>query len=261
MPGDGVFEITVNSSIDGSQEPCLLYLPAGAGPLPLVVGLHTWSHDRFNQVNEMLPFCRERGWALLLPEFRGPNLASNPRARQACGSAVARQDVLDAVDSVVAGYPLNAANIFLLGGSGGGHLALLLAARAPHRWKGVSAWVPITDLAAWHHENPDYAANLAACCGGNPGDCPDADREYRERSPLSHVQELANATISLHHGRYDPVVPYRQSWRLALELERLGAPHFFFEIFDGGHDIRYDRAFAWFDRLTAGVGFDGALSG
>lgn len=58
--------------------------------------------------------------------------------------------------------------IFLLGGSGGGHMALLLAAKAPVRWKGGSAWAPITDLAAWHHDKPVYVANLAACCGGNP---------------------------------------------------------------------------------------------
>ena len=259
MPRDGLFEITVTSRVDGSREPSLLHLPAGSDPFPLVVGLHTWSHDRFNQADALLPYCRERRWALLLPEFRGPNLAANPRASHACGSEVARQDVLDAVDAVLAGYPLDPAKVFLLGGSGGGHMALLLAASAPLRWKGVSAWVPITDLSTWFDENTDYAANLAACCGGNPGDGPDVDREYRERSPISHLEELANATLSLHHGRFDPVVPYRQSWRLALELERLGAPRFFFEIFDGGHDIRYDCAFAWFDRLVAGLGEDGTL--
>ena len=257
----GVFEITIASGVDGSDEPCLLHLPDGTGPFPLVVGLHTWSHDRFNQVDEMLPFCVERGWALLLPEFRGPNLATNPHARQACGSEVAQQDVLDAVNAVLTRYPLDATNVFLLGGSGGGHMALLLAAKLPARWKGVSAWVPITDLAAWHHENPDYADNLAACCGGIPGDSPEVDHEYRERSPLSHVEALAHATLSLHHGRFDPVVSYRQSWRLALELERLAAPKFFYEIFDGGHEVRYDPAFAWFDCLAAGVGAGGTLTG
>jgi hypothetical protein len=37
-----------------------------------------------------------------------------------------------------------------------------------------------------------------------------------------------------------------------MELESHGAERFFFEIFDGGHDIHYDKAFSWFDRLAGG---------
>jgi hypothetical protein len=37
-------------------------------------------------------------------------------------------------------------------------------------------------------------------------------------------------------------------------LEMRRAPHFFFDIFDGGHEIRYETAFKWFDRLSAQEG-------
>jgi len=242
-------ELSITSTLDGSSEKSLFDFPNGNTGVPLVVGLHTWSYNRFNQVEQMLPYCRERGWALLLPEFRGPNLVSNPRARLACASAHARQDILDAVEKVTAEYPIDMDKIFLLGGSGGGHMALMMAALAPGMWKGVSAWVPITDLAAWHGENPDYAPHVAACCGGSPGSGPEADREYRDRSPLTYVRGLASVNLSLHHGRFDPVVHYRHSWRLARELEKQGAERFFFEIFDGGHDLHYERAFHWFDML------------
>ena len=45
-------EITVRSSVDGSEEPSLLYIPETAHEktVPLVVGLHTWSYDRFNKM-------------------------------------------------------------------------------------------------------------------------------------------------------------------------------------------------------------------
>lgn len=244
-----VVELEFVSTGDGSTEKALFFRPDGGGPVPLVVGLHTWSYDRFNQLEPMLPFCRQRGWALLLPEFRGPNLANNPRARQACASPLARRDILDAVARVEADYPVDPERIFILGGSGGGHMALMMAAEAPRRWKGVSAWVPITDLAAWHGENPDYAGHVVACCGGEPGENPATDREYRDRSPIHFIEELSAATLSVHHGRYDEVVPYRQSWRLAEKLEEAGAERFFFEIFNGGHDIHYERAFGWFDVL------------
>jgi len=247
-------ELEIVSTMDGAAEKALFHYPEKKGNVPLVVGLHTWSYDRFNQVEQMFPLCRDRGWALLLPEFRGPNLFSNPRARQACGSAHARQDILDALDTVAAVYSIDTERIFLLGGSGGGHMALLMAAHAPDRWKAVSAWVPITDLAAWHGENPEYAPHVTACCGGEPGSGEAVDREYSERSPLDFIEELSTVTLSVHHGRHDPIVRYSHSWRLAEALEKQGAQRFYFEIFDGAHDIHYDKAFSWFDRLTGGGG-------
>lgn len=251
-------ELEIVSTLDGVAEKVLFYFPEKKEKVPLLVGLHTWSYDRYNQVEQMLPLCRDRGWALLLPEFRGPNLSSNPRAPQACGSSHARQDILDALDTVTAAYSIDTEKIFLLGGSGGGHMALLMAAHASRRWKAVSAWVPITDLASWYGENPEYSPHVVACCGGKPGSGEEADREYRERSPLSFIKELSSVNLSVHHGRYDTIVHYSHSWRLALELEKQGAERFFFEIFDGGHDIHYHRAFSRFDRL-AGSGKDSGV--
>jgi len=242
-------QIVCHSSRDGSPEPVLFYHPGGTAPVPLVVGLHTWSFDRHNQVEGMLPLCRERGWALLLPEFRGPNLAGNPRACQAGGSPVAIQDVLDAVELVAGRYPIDRQSLFLLGGSGGGHMSLMVAASTPELWSGVSSWVPITDLAAWYEQNPDYSDNIAACCGGAPGSSPAADREYRERSPIFRIEALSRVNLSLHHGRFDQVVHYSHSWKLALALEQSGAQQFFFDLFDGEHDLRYDSAFRWFDAV------------
>ena len=243
-------EIEVRSSIDGSMEPSLLHVPKGEG-LTLLVGLHTWSADRLNQVESMLPYCEERGWALLLPEFRGANLATNPRAPMACGSRLARQDVIDALDHVLAAHPIDPARVFLLGGSGGGHMALMMAAYAPERFRAISSWCPITDVAAWHAQNPKYAPNIAACFGGVPGSSAAIDADYRDRSPLYHTEDIARAHVSVHHGRFDPSVPYTQTWRLAQEIERLRPERFFHEIFDGKHEIHAARAFAWFDALLA----------
>ena len=78
-------EIRVTSTVDGSPEPSLFHHPGGDEAVPLVVGLHSWSYDRFNQRDNYLPLCRRYGFALLLPEFRGPNLTGNPRRREACG--------------------------------------------------------------------------------------------------------------------------------------------------------------------------------
>lgn len=243
-------EILVPSTIDGSNESCLCHLPPGDAPVPLLVGLHTWSADRFNQIEAMLPRCRQRCWALILPEFRGPNLTTNPRARQAGGSDLAQQDILDALDHLLEQGRIDRRRVFLLGGSGGGHMALLMAARAPDRFTAISAWVPITDLTAWHAENPNYTPHVEAVCGGPPGASDAVDAEYRERSPLTHLETMRRARLAVHHGRYDRSVPYTHTWRLAQALEAVGAPRFYLDLFDGGHEIRYDAAFAWFDACS-----------
>lgn len=258
---DGVREVEIPSTLDGSLEKSLLYCPQGTGPVPLLVGLHTWSCDRFNQVADMLPRCRDRGWALILPEFRGPNLVGNPRAPEAGGSRLARQDIVDALDHAMGECLVDPKSVFLLGGSGGGHMSLMMAAYAPRRFTGISSWVPISDMTAWHGENANYADHVEACCGGAPGQSDAIDAEYRERSPLTHVREMVEANLCVHHGRNDRSVPYTHTWKLSQEMERLGADRYFCEIFDGGHEIRYDVAFTWFDRLLAGANEEQKLSG
>lgn len=250
---ENVKEITVVSTPDASEEKSLFYFPEGKKNAPLVVGLHTWSSARNNQLKALLPLCRKRGWALLLPEFRGPNLADNPRAGQACASPLAKQDVLDAVELVLKTYSIDVKNIFLIGGSGGGHMALMMAAYASGRFRAVSAWCPITDLAVWHEQNASYVRHMEACCGGRPGESAEIDREYRDRSPLFQAGAIAKANLSVHHGRFDKSVPYSHTMNLAAELEQLGAPKFFFEIFDGSHEIRHEDAFRWFDKLAGGA--------
>ena len=240
-------EIIIESSLDGSLEPSLLFLPER--PAALVVGLHTWSADRFNQM-KMLPFCQERGWALLLPEFRGPNTIHNPRAREAGGSRLARRDIVDATKWVTEQFLGSDTPTFLLGGSGGGHMALLVAAREPFSWRAVSSWCPITDLAPWHGDNPRYTQHIEAVCGGPPGVSEEVDEEYRSRSPITFAESLRSVRLHLAHGRHDISVPYRHSWDLAGKL--IDEPLFYLSIFDGKHEMRMPSAFEFFDQTLDG---------
>ena len=48
-----MIEISVRSTVDGTLQPNLFYAAKGKGR-PLIVGLHTWSFDRNNQVKAML---------------------------------------------------------------------------------------------------------------------------------------------------------------------------------------------------------------
>lgn len=247
-------EIEVISSLDGSREQNLFFFPSNCNEkqnIPLVVCLHTWSTDRFNQF-EIIEFCKKRNWALLLPEFRGRNMPENPRAKEACASQLACQDIIDAVEFVQADYSIDQDAIFMLGGSGGGHMSLMTGAYKPEIWRAVSSWCPITDIALWHKyygTGNGYAPRMEACCGGIPGNSPEVDYEYAKRSPMSYLTRLAKINLSVHHGRFDKSVPCIHTTNLAIALNALSPINFFFEIFDGGHECMPERAFAWFDKI------------
>ena len=244
-------EIMIASSVDGTMQPALFFHPDDGTSVPLVVGLHTWSHGRFNQRDNYLPLCEKYGFALLLPEFRGANLDSNPRKAEACGSLAARRDVIDAVEYVGDHFAIDRKNCFLLGCSGGGQMALLAAQTAPERFRAVEAWCPVSDLAAWHRyltmTQQDYVRHIEACLGGPPETRPE---EYALRSPATHPERLSTLPISIHHGRHDTLVPFAHSVKLAENIVAAGNGRLYLDIFDGGHEQIPEHSFEWFARLT-----------
>ena len=240
-------EILVKSTIDGTMQPSL-FRPATKANMPLLVGLHTWSYGRDNQIGNMLPYAEKHDFNLLLPEFRGKNTPSNPNCRDACGSEKAITDVLDAIDFVCGNYGIDENNILLLGLSGGGHMALLTAAKAPLRFRAVGAFVPVIDLARWHRESVNirsYQECIEACLGGTVDEV--GIDAYNARSPIGHIDEIARANVKIFHGKYDPVVNFRQSLDFYNEtLTRHPDCRVYLDIFDGGHQINMNWAFDWF---------------
>ncbi|MCP4848261.1 MAG: prolyl oligopeptidase family serine peptidase [Verrucomicrobiaceae bacterium] len=200
---DSVKPITIESSKDGSLQPALFFAPETGNPVPLLVALHTWSSGWQSNYNAPLAKgCIERNWAFIHPDFRGAN--KNPAA---CGSDLAVTDIIDAVAWAGKKARIDPRRIYLAGASGGGHMALLMAGRAPGIWAGVSAWVPITDCAAWHRQclksGRRYHADLEKSCGGKPGESPEIDAQYRKRSPLTWIQEARNIPLDINAGIHD----------------------------------------------------------
>jgi acetyl esterase/lipase len=199
-------EIEIASSKDGAQQKALWWHPKSAPekPVPLLVVLHTWSgnYRQKNWKEAAIKECEKRGWAMIHPDFRGPNWTP-----KACASEFAVQDVLDAVDWVRKQIKVDAKRIYLTGTSGGGHLSLVLAGRAPKLWAGVSAWVPISDLAQWHRDctaaGRGYAQHMEKACGGKPGDSDQVDAEYRQRSPITHLPNAKGLPLDINAGIHD----------------------------------------------------------
>ena len=204
-PSD-VREVSIACSYDGTSQPALFWSPEAGGPHPLLVALHTWSGD-YRQIESLNYFqwCREQGWVFIHPDFRGPNF--NPLA---CASEAAVNDVLDAVEYAKKNALVDPQRVYLIGTSGGGHMTLVLAGRHPAVWTAASAWVPISDLAAWHGQcsapdspNAGYAGNMETVCGGAPGSSPAVDSSYARRSPLTWLAAAAGLPLDINAGIHD----------------------------------------------------------
>lgn len=199
-------EIRITSSLDGTEQPSRIWAPEGSETTrtPLLVSLHSWSFGYQQDRSPWVDEAQSRGWIYLQPDFRGRN--DHP---EACGSELARQDIIDALDWVLDHHSVDESRIYLAGASGGGHMTMLMSGYHADRFSAASAWVGISDLAEWYEYHvkdgvPErYAQMVAACCGGAPGDSEAIDAEYRSRSPIHHLGEVGDLHIDLNAGIQD----------------------------------------------------------
>ncbi len=198
-----VKEIKYPSTADNTDQPAMYFAPASKEKKPLLVTLHSWSAD-YKQTSQTpyAEWCITNGWAFIHPNFRGPN--NKP---EACGSELVVQDILSAVEFARKETNIDPKRIYLVGASGGGYATLLMAGRAPDLWAAASAWVPITDIQAWHDESvrkkQKYAKDIELACGGVPQPGNAAGEEAKKRSALTYLAQAKNLKVSINAGIKD----------------------------------------------------------
>ena len=199
-------EVRIASSLDQELQPVLYWAPEKAREesTPLFVFLHSWSGDYRQDNSKWHAQAVKHSWIYLHPNFRGVN-----QTPKACGSKWARQDILDAVDFATKEFNVDPQRIYLAGTSGGGHMAMLMAGHHPDRFSAVSAWVGISDLAAWYEfhlkdgKPQRYAQMILTSLGGSPGNSSDIDAEYKDRSPIHHLHRTGNLPLQICAGIND----------------------------------------------------------
>ena len=174
-------EVTYPCSYDNSEQKALVYFAKANTRRPLVVVLHTWSCT-YLTAKGYFPLAVKYDCHMIAPNFRGPNSAGNPLSM---GSDAAVADIVSAVEWMKKQCAVDPERIYLTGGSGGGHMALLMAGRHPEIWAGVSAWCPISDLKAWctFHNGKGYGAQIIRNVKGDPRTDAKAAEEAAKRSP------------------------------------------------------------------------------
>ena len=204
----GIEDIRIPSTADGSDQPAFWLPPTGDGEKPLLVILHSWSAGYTQHAG--IPYAmwaQENGWAVIAPEFRGRN--DHP---DAVGSDLAVQDAADAIDYAVAQAGVDEDRVYVVGYSGGGMMALLLAGRHPEKVAAVSAWGPPHDLIEFYEFSAPlgrpYATHITTACGGNPTVPGPARDECLKRSPITYLDAAREheVPVFIAQGINDPFV-------------------------------------------------------
>ncbi|MEM9645503.1 MAG: prolyl oligopeptidase family serine peptidase [Planctomycetota bacterium] len=231
VPGypDGVRAVMYVSDADDTTQPTLIWTPPTDAAVPLLVALHTWSHD-YRQAGgeaQYANWCQEKGWAFVHPHFRGVN-----RTPSALGSDLVVADILSVIRHAKTVANIDHNRIYCVGVSGGGHASLLMAARAPKVWAGVSSWCGISDIALWHRQCLDgpferYSRHIETVLGGTPLSTPQRRADAKNRSPVNWIAGADSLPpLDINHGindGRDGSVPFTQSilaWNAAVPGEK-----------------------------------------
>lgn len=198
------------TSGDGADVHGLLFAPPRTGPHrappPLLVHLHGGPTDQTRvEWAPRLQHWVARGWAVLAPNPRGSTGYGRGYAQALNGRWGVRDvdDVIAGLDAAIRSGWGDPDRIALVGGSAGGYLALLVAARVPDRVRAVAVSYPVTDLLALAGATHRFERHsLATLVGPFPG----ATRDLVDRSPQRHGAAI-RAPLLVLQGDADPVVP------------------------------------------------------
>ncbi|MEK6794714.1 MAG: alpha/beta hydrolase [Spirochaetota bacterium] len=223
-----------------------IYLPEGKGPHPYVLGIHGggWQNGDQSSYAFLWPHLKQRGIALVLVSYR---LAPAHRF------PAPYEDMLVSLAWLRNNngqHGLDNERCMIYGSSAGGHLAMLIGARATAekhampKLCGVVCNCGITDMnAQYDHEAKRNGTMVTTFMGTTPS----ADVSlYRDASPIAHVH-AAMAPVWMAHGSGDTVVPVDQSRAMAqvlrakghspIYLEAAGLPHTLRETTNDGKNI------------------------
>lgn len=201
---------------DGVVVPGRLYRPPGeegAAPAGLILWIHGGPTGQMTVTfNPRVSFFVSRGWAVLVPDFRGSTGWGRDHTQELAGGwgVVDVADCAAGLRAAVERGWARPGRLVAMGASAGGFTALLLLARHPGLCAAGVDLYGVADLealaAATHRFEAHYTHRLV-------GPLPETAELHRARSPLALADAIRTPLLILH-GTDDPVVPLAQSLAL-----------------------------------------------
>lgn len=228
----------VYTKVDDWEGKMDLYLPNSSKPTPVVINIHGggWNHGVKESQTGFNTFFKV-GFAVANIEYRLTGQATAPAAVDD-----ARCALIYLIKNAAA-LNIDVNKIVVMGGSAGGHLALMAGMLGnDHRFDGncpgvenvkVAAIIDkygITDVWDWGYGPNKTSKSATAWLGKYAKD----EKFAASVSPLSYVSKNT-PPVFIVHGDADPTVPYQQSVDFHKKLEAAGVKTEFITVPGGLH--------------------------
>lgn len=232
--------ITYKSS-DGLEIPAYLTLPKGvaAKNLPTLVIPHggPWGRDQWGY-NPMAQFYANRGYAVLMPNFRG-STGYGRKFLDAGNMEWGRKmqdDVTWGVKYLVAEGIADPKRVGITGGSYGGYATLAGVAFTPDLYSAAVDIVGPSNLITLMESIPPYWEAIRKMFAVRMGDVStlDGKKLLMEESPLNSVDKIKTPLL-VAQGANDPRVNRREAEQIVIALRDRGFPVEYILAPDEGH--------------------------
>lgn len=230
------------TSFDGETAHGIYYPPAsehfeGSGAPPLVVVVHGGPTSQVQTSwNPQAQFLATRGYAVLLPNYRGSTGYGRPymlKLRESWGIYDV-QDSRTGASSLADRGLADPERLVIMGGSAGGFTVLQSLVELSGFYRAGVSLFGVSNMFALatdtHKFEERYLDSLL-------GPLPQASAVYRARSPLFHAEKIMDP-LAVFQGDIDRVVPREQSDAIVASLRARGVPHEY-HVYEGeGHGWR-----------------------
>jgi dipeptidyl aminopeptidase/acylaminoacyl peptidase len=227
------------NSFDGRRISGFLYRPPSrfTGKRPVIVDIHGGPEDQFQPyfLGQENYYLNELGVALLFPNIRGSSGYGKTFLKLDNGvlRENAYKDIGTLLDWIRMQPNLDADRVMVTGGSYGGHMALVTAARYPKRIRCAVDIVGPSNLVTFLEHTADYRRDLRRV---EYGDERDAEiRSFLERTaPLNNASKITKP-LFIVQGKNDPIVPPSEADQIISVVRKNGVPVWYLMAKDEGH--------------------------
>jgi dipeptidyl aminopeptidase/acylaminoacyl peptidase len=228
-------------SSDGLEIPAYLTLPKGveAKGLPALIVPHggPWVRDEWGY-NALAQFFANRGYAVLMPNFRGSTGYGKKFLNAGNGEwgTKMQDDITWGVKYLVARGIADPKRIGILGGSYGGYVALAGVAFTPDLYRAAVDIVGPSNLLTLLSAIPPYweAGRKIMYARMADPDTPAGKKWMEDRSPL-HSADKIKTPLMVVQGANDPRVNRREAEQIVIALRDRGFPVEYLLAPDEGH--------------------------